>query len=117
MSEATQTVATYFDAWRNKDFDRLRAVLADDASFVGPLGRADDAEACRDGIEGLSQIVTDIVIQKVIADGSDVMTWFDLHTTAPPPCPVVNWSSVEDGRLRRIRVPFDPRPLLADRAD
>jgi hypothetical protein len=28
------------------------------------------------------------------------------------PIPVANWAQVEDGRVRRVRVTFDPRPLL-----
>ena len=28
-----------------------------------------------------------------------------------PPAPTANWSRVEDGRIMRIQVTFDPRPL------
>jgi hypothetical protein len=48
---------------------------------------------------------------KQFVDGEDVLTWFDLHTTIAPPAPVANWSHVEDGRITRIRVTFDSRPL------
>lgn len=109
--DAEHAVATYFGAWRAKDFDTLRSVLADDVSFVGPLGRADSADSCRQGIEALSRIVTDVVVQKRFVDGPDVLTWFDLHTTVALPAPVANWSHVEGGRITRIRVTFDARPL------
>jgi len=59
-----------------------------------------------------ARVTTDIVVRKVFADGPDVLTWFDLHTAAAPPCPVANWSHVEDGKIDRIRVTFDPRPLI-----
>jgi hypothetical protein len=111
--DAAKAATTYFDAWRANDFDTLASVLADDANFVGPLGRADNADECRKGIEGLSQITTDIVVQKMVSDGSDVLTWFDLHTSIAPPIPVVNWSHVENGRISRIRATFDPRPLTS----
>jgi len=61
-------------------------VLADDATFRGPLGQRRYA---------------------------DVLTWFDLHTSEAPPCPTVNWSHVEHGKIKTIRATFDPRPLLA----
>src|SRR5262249_34272557 len=61
---------------------------------------------------GLAQMTTDIVVRKVFADGPDVLTWFELHTTAAPPCPVANWSHVDGGKIDRIRATFDPRPLL-----
>jgi hypothetical protein len=59
----------------------------------------------------MSRIVTDIVVQKRFADEPDFLTWFDLHTSVAPPCPTANWSHVENGKITRIRVTFDPRPL------
>ena len=44
--------------------------------------------------------------------GPDVLTWFELRTAKVGPLAVVNWSRVEEGRITRIRVTFDPRPLL-----
>jgi ketosteroid isomerase-like protein len=110
--DPVRAVETYFSSWQARDFDRLRSVLADDVTFVGPLGRANGADECRQGIEGLSRIVTDIVVQRRFVAGDDVLTWFDLHTRDAPPCPTANWSHVENGRITRIRVTFDPRPLL-----
>jgi hypothetical protein len=109
--DAAAVVSIYFDAWKARDFARFQSVLADDVSFVGPLGTADGAEECREGIEHLSVITTDIVIVKRFVDGGDVLTWFDLHTTVAPPAPVANWSHVEGGQITRIRVTFDTRPL------
>jgi hypothetical protein len=50
-----------------------------------------------EGIEGMSQIKSDIVIRKVFVDGPDVLTWFDLHTTLASPVPVANWLHIEGG--------------------
>jgi hypothetical protein len=103
---------TYFESWKDKDFDTLRSILADDASFRGPLGTADDADSCIKGLRMMAEMITDIDIQKMWVDGPDVITWFDLHTTEAPPSPTVNWSHVENGLIARIRVTFDPRSLL-----
>lgn len=104
---------TYFDSWRGHDFDRLRTVLADDVTFRGPLGAADGADACLEGLRGMAtHLMRDVVIQAMTVDGPDVLTWFELHTDGADPVPTVNWSRVEDGRITRIRVTFDPRPLL-----
>jgi hypothetical protein len=105
--------ATYFQAWKAKDFARLRSVLADNATFRGPLGTADDAETCMHGLQAMAQIITDIVIRKTFVDGDDVLTWFDLHTSVAPPCPTANWSHVENGKIASIRVTFDARDLAA----
>ena len=113
MAEDPAAVAaTYFDAWQARDFDRLRSVLADDATFRGPLGSADDADSCLAGLRGMAQGMDDLVVLRRFVDGPDVLTWFDLHMTGAEPMPTANWSHVEDGKITRIRVTFDPRPVL-----
>jgi len=109
--------ATYFAAWKAKDFSMLRAVLADNATFRGPLGSADDAESCIQGLTAMRQIITDIAIHKTFVDGPDVLTWFDLHTTVAPPSPTANWSHVENGKIAAVRVTFDARPFPAPGGD
>ncbi len=111
-SDAVADVAaTYFDAWQRGDFARLRAILADDVTFDGPLGHAGNAEECIAGLKRMSEIVTDIVIRKTFIDGADVLTWFDLHTAQAGPLPTANWRHVADGKITSIRAVFDPRPL------
>ncbi len=105
--------ATYFQAWGARDFVALRSVLADDATFRGPLGTADGADECIQGLTRMSEILSDIIIHKVFVDGPDVVTWFDLHTTIAPPAPTANWSHVESGKIAAIRVTFDPREVIA----
>jgi ketosteroid isomerase-like protein len=109
---AAELAATYFDAWRSKDFATLRSILADDVTFVGPMGTADGADECVQGMQQLARIMTDVVVRKRFVAGDDVLTWFELVTDMAPPCPVANWSHTEGGRIRSIRVTFDPRPLL-----
>jgi ketosteroid isomerase-like protein len=111
-TEPTAITATYFDSWRKGDLAALRSILADDLDFVGPLAQLDNADDCVSAMQGLVQMTTDIVVRTVFADGPDVLTWFELHTAAAPGCPVANWSHVADGKIDRIRVAFDPRPLL-----
>jgi hypothetical protein len=113
MTTPENNDTTYFESWKAGDFDRLESILADDVSFAGPLAELEGAQACREGVERLGEITTDIVIEKRWVDGPDVITWFDLHTKVAPPMPVANWSHVEDGKLTRIRVTFDPRPMVS----
>lgn len=112
MTDNASIAETYFRSWVAKDFDTLRALLADDVTFRGPFGTADGAEECLRGMRGMAGMITDIVVDKIWEDGPDVLTWYELHTASAPPVPTVNWSHVEDGRITRIRATFDPRPLL-----
>lgn len=106
--------ATYFRAWKAHDFEEFRSILADDVTFTGPLGQAGNADECVKGIQGMSQIMTDVVIRKTFIDGPDILTWFDLHTkVTEDPLPVANWSHVADGKISSIQVTFDPRPLTS----
>ena len=111
MTDARAAAATYFDAWRARDFTRLRAVLADDVDFAGPLARVHGADDCLRGLQGMAQIMTGLEVRKVFHDGPDVLTWFDLATSVAATVPVGNWMHVEDGKITRIRVAFDARGI------
>ena len=104
-------VETYFDAWKNNDFSKMRSVLDDRLDFAGPLDHFDNADAYQQAIQGLSQMKTDIAIQKTFVDGPDVVTWYDLHTRIAPPAAVAEWSHVEGEKITMVRVVFDARPF------
>lgn len=103
----------YFETWNAHEFDAFEAQLAEDVTFAGPLGIADGPPECRQGIEGLAKLIDRAEVLVMAADGSQVITWFELHIPDTAPVPVANWAQVEDGRIQRVRVTFDPRPLLA----
>jgi hypothetical protein len=112
-----ESVAThYFEAWKGHDWDGLRAILADDVTFRGPLASIEGADECVDGLRGMSKIMTDIVVLKRWVDGGDVLTWFELHTKVADPAPTANWSRVRDGMITAIDVTFDARPLAPPEA-
>jgi hypothetical protein len=109
--DAADVATTYFDAWKANDFDTMRSLVAQDVRFEGPLATLEGAEDYMKGIQGLSQIISEIVIQKVFVDGKDVLTWYDMHTTVASPVPVANWLHVVEGKITALRVAFDAREL------
>jgi ketosteroid isomerase-like protein len=113
MTDAAAAAATYFDAWRARDFTQLRSVLADDVEFAGPLGQVKGADDCLRGLRGMAQIMTGLDVRKVFRDGPDVLTWYDLATTVAETVPVANWMHVENGKITRIRAAFDARGIAA----
>jgi ketosteroid isomerase-like protein len=102
----------YFTRWNAGAFDELQALFADDATFRGPLGTAEGPEALREGLQNIAAMSTDRKVVTMLAQGADVITWFELHTETAEPVPVANWAKVQDGKIQRVRVAFDPRPLL-----
>ena len=113
MTTPLELAETYFSAWQDQDADRLRSILADDVTFEGPLATIDNAEEAVEGLMGLAAATTDLQVRRRLADGDDVITWFEITTEDAGPLPTANWSHVEDGRITAIRVAFDPRPLLS----
>ena len=111
MTDARTTAATYFEAWKARDFGRLRSVLADDVDFTGPLAHVRGGDDCLRGLQGMAQIMTGLDVRRVFHDGDDVLTWFDLATSVAETVPVANWMHVEDGRITQIRVAFDARGI------
>jgi ketosteroid isomerase-like protein len=109
--DAAKVATTYFDAWKVNDFDTMRSLVSEDVTFAGPLAQLEGADDYMEGIRGMSQIKSEIVVRKVFVDGHDVLTWFDLHTTVASPVPVANWLHVENGKITALRVAFDAREL------
>ena len=121
MENATKTdpralAITYLSSWKARDFDTLRGVLAPDVTFRGVLGATDGVDATLAGLRGMAEIVSDFVVQRMVVDGDDGMTWYDFHSTVCEPMPTVNWSHVRNGRIRAVRAVLDPRPLLTAQA-
>lgn len=117
MTTFDQTTAraaeTYFTAWQACDFDRLAALFADDVDFVGAMGTVQGPQDCVAGLRGVRGMVDEIRVVRRWVDGADAITWFELRRDGHAPIPTVNWSHVgPDGVIDRIRVTFDPRPLL-----
>jgi len=105
--------ARYAATWQAHDWPALRALLAEDVTFHGPLGSADDADSCVTGLQRMAQVLDHLEVHARASRGSDVLTWFDLHSTVAAPTPTANWTRVENGEITQIRVVFDPRALLA----
>ncbi len=104
---------TYFTAWRARDFERLSALFTDDVDFVGALGAVQGPQDCVAGLRGVRDLIDDIHVVRRWIDGGDAITWFELRRHGHDPIQTVNWSHVDgEGLIDRIRVTFDPRPLL-----
>ncbi len=117
MAEDAKTVmSAYFAAWRARDAAAMRALLADDVTFAGPLGRANGADEYVEAFQRLFAITTDVVVELMVARENDVLSWFELHTSVAPPTPVANLARVDAGKVERVRVTFDPRAIIAGRS-
>jgi limonene-1,2-epoxide hydrolase len=103
--------AAYFDAWKSNDIERVQPLLHDEVAFDGALGSTRGVDETIAGLGRMFAMTEQVEVLHRWVDGPDVLTWFELRTETAGPLAIVNWSHVEAGRITRIRVTFDPRPL------
>ncbi|HEX9538064.1 MAG TPA: nuclear transport factor 2 family protein [Streptosporangiaceae bacterium] len=113
MPGAANVAEEFFDAWTSKDYERARALVHDDVSFVGPIDSFADADSYLASLQQLSQIVTGADKRKVFVDGDDVCVIYDLKTAPVPRTPTCEWYRVRDGKVASVVVIFDARPFAA----
>src|SRR5215510_4948990 len=108
MSDAATVVEQYHGAFGSGDAQAARSLLADDLHFKGPIEEFDNADDYMQSVGRLAQIVTGTDVKKVVADGDDVVTIYDLHTNTPAGTSnVAEWATVRDGKIVEMRVFFD----------
>lgn len=111
-TSSAELAAGYFEAWDQNDTAALRELLADDVSFFGPLAQVTGADEYTRSIKRLFESTTALTVRHRWVDGADVATWFDLTVGAADPTPVASWIHVENGKIARVQVTFDPRGML-----
>jgi limonene-1,2-epoxide hydrolase len=113
MSNAREVVDRYFTALKQKDFAAMRPLLHDDVSFRGALGTTEGVEDYISGLQGMMATMTGMERRVIFAEGEDVCQVYDLILAAPAvTLPIAQWLKVRDGRIARLQVFFDPRPLF-----
>jgi acetyl esterase/lipase len=114
MTDPSVVATECLRSWTIGDFDRARALIADDITFAGPFGTATGADAYMSGLQRFHQRgVLSAEIHKVFHDADEVCIFYDLCTrTGTGVVPSAAWYRIgPDGRISSVRVLFDPRPL------
>jgi len=112
VTDAAGVVQQYQQAVGSGDIATARSLLADDLHFEGPFDEFHNADDYMQSIGRLAQIVTGTDVKKVLAEGDDVVTIYDLHTNTPAGTSnIAEWATVEGGKIATIRVFFDARPF------
>ena len=114
-ADAKALAVSCLEGWTTGDFDATRATLADDVTFVGPLGATEGADAYVEGVRGMAAMVKGADVRKVISEGDDVCVIYELVTTAGA-IPTVGWYEIRSGRIAAVHAYFDARPLAPPRS-
>jgi limonene-1,2-epoxide hydrolase len=107
-NNAKEIVLALVKALQDEDFERAREVLDEDFTFDGVLGSVRGADAY---ISQMRKLRFKYDVKKIFADGSDVCLLSDIFM-GPATTFVCSWYQVERGKVRSLRVVFDPRPVL-----
>lgn len=95
-------------ALQNQDFKRARELVDNDFSFDGVLGSVHGADSYFHQMEKLRFKYN---VKKVFADESDVCLLSDISMDGKSVF-TCSWYKVDGGKIRSLRVVFDPRPVL-----
>lgn len=112
MKNAKEVVLSCIKALNDENFDLARHYVSDDVSFVGVLGSRQGADAYFNDMERM-RLKYDV--KKVFAEGHDVCLLYDVTLDGVSVFGCA-WYVVDDGKIRSLRVVFDPRPVLETKA-
>lgn len=107
-NSAKEVVLSVVEALNRGDFPAARGYFADDFSFSGVLGSRQGADAYFSDMERM-RLKYDVT--KAFAEGDDVCLLYDLAISGRTIFGCA-WYFVERGKVKSLRVVFDPRPLL-----
>ena len=101
-------VESYLDCVVRKDFHKLP--IAPGYTSESPLSSKLSGQAAVDYLWNIAQGVKAIRIQQHIVEGNHVATLFE-EDTVYGPLPVFALWEIEDGRVKDVRVFYDPRRI------
>jgi predicted SnoaL-like aldol condensation-catalyzing enzyme len=113
---AARLATEYLTAFYRGEFDRARAVVAEEFSFRGPFLQVDGRDAFFAGAEGLKPIVRGHRMVRQWEDGADVCSLFEANLQTPAGTGSVlmsEWHIIRGGRLTSGRVVFDTAAFRA----
>ena len=109
-SSPADVFKAFIDAFAARDFDRLRRCLANEGfTYKSPISRFDNATEFVKDLYRIGQILEGIQTRHIFVDGNDVCAIlnFKIRINIVDITPVVLWSTVENGRIKRQEAFFD----------
>ena len=114
MGQALDVVNRYYGVW-DKNGEGMEDLIAENFSFVGPLATA-DRKGFLEAAPQLGQMFQKFDFHKKFEDGDQVCCLYDLEMATPAgnlTVPMAEWLKVAGGKIREIKLYYDPRELAA----
>lgn len=106
--DAKDIVLTFINALNAEDFDTAKSCVRDDLIFEGVLGTRNGAAAY---FKDMEKMRLKYKIKKAFQDGDDVCLLYDINMSGTDVF-TCGWYQLEDGKIKSLKVVFDPRPVL-----
>lgn len=116
---AKETVISFIESLSKGDLKSARSCVNDNFSCINPEGLPsfDSAEAYFKSAEQWQQARQAgyrFDIKKVFVDGNDVCVFNDV-IAGPVTLFACGWYHLENGKIRSLKLVYDPRPLFQER--
>ena len=107
-TKAKDIVLKFLNALNAENFEAARHVLDDNMQFNGVLGSRDGAD---NYIKDMSHMRFKYDVLKVFENENDVCIFYDIDMGGKKIF-TSGWYTVQNEKIKLLRVVFDPRPLL-----
>jgi hypothetical protein len=108
-TSSKETVQLFIQSLNNEDFTSARSYLADEMVFDGVLGSRNGADTY---MQDMHKMKFKYQVKKAFEDGNDVCLLYDIDMGSGQNIFTCGWYRVEKGKIKSLKVVFDPRPLL-----
>lgn len=108
---AKDIVIKFLSALNDEDFETAGECLAEDMTFDGVMGKRNSAESY---IADMKKMKFKYDIQKTFEDKNDVCVLYNIDMSGEATIFTCGWYQLSYGKIKKLKVIFDPRPLLKD---
>ncbi len=99
---------TYINAFGEKQYEQIWALLDERMTFSGPIMTYHNASDYLAAVKKIGTIVTSTLVRRIFAEGSEVCIIYDMVTDSPVGIvPCVEWLNIEGGKIVAIELIFD----------
>jgi len=106
---AKEAVLTFIKALNEEDFEKAGACLDASMEFDGVMGKRNGADAY---MTDMKKMKFKYDILQSFENENEVCLLYNIDMSGKATIFTCGWYHVTDGRIRKLKVVFDPRPLL-----
>ncbi len=100
----------YFHAWTHKQYERVRALMADDLKWESPMNAFASADEVMPSFKRFIDMVKTAKQLAIAADGNDAALLYECEFPFGI-MRMTTWLHIEADKIRSVRLTFDPTPF------